>query len=74
MTINEAVKVIEMCTDTVKRIGDDNRIYINRDYVISVLNMVNNIEKEPDNKENSDCMTLNEKTEFEIDHSDKELI
>jgi len=41
MTIKEAKKIIEMCTDVIKRgYNSEEKSYINKDYVISVLEMV----------------------------------
>lgn len=41
MTIEEAKKIIEMCADAVKKTdGDDAKIYVNKEYVLSVLDMV----------------------------------
>ncbi len=46
MTVNEAIKVIDMCADTVKyRRDDSDNIYVNKDYVLDILKM---IDKEQD--------------------------
>lgn len=44
MTITEAKKIIEMCVDAVKKgDGDDAKIYVNKEYVLSILDMVESI-------------------------------
>ena len=41
MTISEAKKIIEMCADAVKKgDGDDAKIYVNKEYVLQILDMV----------------------------------
>ena len=41
MTITEAKKIIEMCADAVKKgDGDEAKIYVNKEYVLSILDMV----------------------------------
>ena len=41
MTITEAKKIIEMCADAVKKgDGDDAKIYVNKEYVLQILDMV----------------------------------
>ena len=41
MTITEAKKIIEMCADAVRKTdGDDAKIYVNKEYVLSILDMV----------------------------------
>lgn len=41
MTIEEAKKIIEMCADAVKKgDGDDAKIYVNKEYVLQILDMV----------------------------------
>ena len=41
MNIEEAKKVIEMCADAVKKgDGEDAKIYVNKEYVLSILDMV----------------------------------
>ena len=41
MTITEAKKIIEMCADAVKKgDGDDAKIYVNKEYVLQILYMV----------------------------------
>ena len=41
MTIEEAKKIIEMCADAVKKgDGEDAKIYVNKEYVLSILDMV----------------------------------
>lgn len=41
MTITEAKKIIDMCIDAVKKTdGDDVKIYVNKEYVLSILDMV----------------------------------
>lgn len=44
MTITEAKKIIEMCADAVKKgDGDDAKIYVNKEYVLSILDMVESV-------------------------------
>ena len=41
MTITEAKKIIEMCADAVKKgDGDDAKIYVTKEYVLQILDMV----------------------------------
>ena len=41
MTIEEAKKIIDMCADAVKKgDGEDAKIYVNKEYVLSILDMV----------------------------------
>lgn len=41
MTVLEAKKIIEMCADAVKKTdGDDTKIYVNKEYVLQILDMV----------------------------------
>lgn len=40
MTVNEAKKILEMSTDTIRKINDDRSEYINKDYVLKVLDMI----------------------------------
>ena len=41
MTIEEAKKIIDMCVDAVKKgDGEDAKIYVNKEYVLSILDMV----------------------------------
>ena len=41
MTIEEAKKIINMCADAVKKgDGEDAKIYVNKEYVLSILDMV----------------------------------
>lgn len=41
MTITEAKKIIEMCADAVKKgDGEDAKIYVNKEYVLQILDMV----------------------------------
>ena len=44
MTITEAKKIIEMCADAVKKgDGDDAKIYVNKEYVLQILDMVESV-------------------------------
>lgn len=44
MTIKEAIKIIELCTDSVKRGSlSEEKTYISKDYVISILDMVDSV-------------------------------
>jgi len=41
MTITEAKKIIEMCVDAVtKTIGEETKVYVNKDYILQILDMV----------------------------------
>lgn len=41
MTITEAKKIIELCADAVKKTdGEDAKVYVNKEYVLQILDMV----------------------------------
>lgn len=47
MTVKKAKKVIELCTDVYKRgFESDEKTYINKDYVLSILDMVKDCDSE----------------------------
>ena len=48
MTITEAKKIIEMCADAVKKgDGEEAKIYVNKEYVMSILDMVDDYKVQP---------------------------